>query len=42
MGEVYLAEDTKLDRKIAIEFLSDRYGNDSERLNRFIQEVKAA
>ena len=42
MGKVYLAEDTELDRKIAIKFLSDEFSNDSEKLNRFVQEAKAA
>lgn len=42
MGEVYLAQDTELDRKIAIKFLSDEFSKDSEKLNRFIQEAKAA
>ncbi|MCZ6681126.1 MAG: serine/threonine-protein kinase, partial [Candidatus Poribacteria bacterium] len=42
MGEVYLAEDTELDRKIAIKFLSDEFSNDTEKLNRFVQEAKAA
>jgi serine/threonine protein kinase len=39
MGEVYLAEDTRLDRKVAIKFLSEEFSNDSNRLRRFIQEV---
>ena len=42
MGEVYLAQDTELDRKVAIKFLSDKFSKDSEKLNRFIQEAKAA
>jgi len=42
MGEVYLAQDTKLDRKVAIKFLSEKYSKDSDKLNRFIQEAKAA
>ena len=41
MGEVYLAEDTKLDRKVAIKFLNDEFSQDSEELKRFIQEAKA-
>lgn len=42
MGEVYLAEDTKLDRKVAIKFLNEEFSRDSEELKRFIQEAKAA
>src|SRR6476659_3954112 len=42
MGEVYLAHDTTLDRKIAIKFLNQEFSNDEEKLSRFIQEAKAA
>lgn len=42
MGEVYLAEDKMLDRQVAIKFLSDEFSQDSDKLNRFIQEAKAA
>src|ERR1700681_2565745 len=42
MGEVYLARDTKLDRKVAIKFLNEEFSRDSDKLNRFIQEAKAA
>jgi Tol biopolymer transport system component len=42
MGEVYLAEDTRLDRRIALKLLPARYTEDPERLRRFIQEAKAA
>jgi len=42
MGDVYLAEDTKLDRKVAIKFLKDEYSKDSDKLARFVREAKAA
>ena len=42
MGEVYLAQDTKLDRKVAIKFLKDEYSRDANKLNRFVWEAKAA
>src|SRR6476619_6801295 len=42
MGEVYLAQDTKLDRKVAIKFLHEEFSKDPDKLGRFIQEAKAA
>ena len=42
MGEVFLAQDTKLDRKVAIKFLNEEFAQDADKLNRFIQEAKAA
>ena len=42
MGEVYLADDTKLDRQVAIKVLPDAVRQDPERLARFRREAKAA
>jgi len=42
MGAVYLAEDLKLDRKIAIKLLNEEFGQDTDKLDRFIREAKAA
>jgi serine/threonine-protein kinase len=42
MGEVYLAKDTKLDRKVAIKILHETFSEDQSNLQRFIQEAKTA
>jgi len=42
MGEVYLASDTKLDRRVALKLLPAEFTNHKERLRRFIQEAKTA
>ena len=42
MGEVYLARDTQLDRTVAIKILPASLAADEQRLQRFIQEAKAA
>ncbi|HXU39123.1 MAG TPA: protein kinase [Blastocatellia bacterium] len=42
MGEVYLAEDTKLDRKVAIKFLPREMEEDELARRRQIREAKAA
>ncbi len=42
MGEVFLAEDTRLDRKAAIKFLPAEVASDPDRRQRFLTEAKAA
>jgi len=42
MGEVYLAQDKKLDRKVALKILPDEVASNQERMRRFVQEAKAA
>ena len=42
MGEVFLARDTNLGRKVAIKILRKKYGQDKEGLRRFIQEAKTS
>jgi serine/threonine protein kinase len=42
MGKVYLAHDTKLDRKVALKFLPDELAAHQEHMRRFIQEAKSA
>jgi serine/threonine protein kinase/Flp pilus assembly protein TadD len=42
MGEVYLAEDMKLGRKVAVKILSEEYTHNKDRLHRFEQEASAA
>ncbi|MBS1789299.1 MAG: protein kinase [Acidobacteria bacterium] len=42
MGEVYLAEDTTLGRKVAIKILPERFTQDSDRVKRFEHEAKSA
>ena len=42
MGEVYLAEDTRLERQVAIKILLDDVAVDDDRVRRFVQEAKAA
>jgi TolB-like protein len=41
MGEVYLAEDTTLNRRVALKLLPAEYTQDEERLRRFKQEARA-
>src|SRR6266516_4469072 len=42
MGEVYLAQDTKLDRKVALKILPADLAANHDRMRRFVQEAKAA
>src|SRR2546430_3024024 len=42
MGEVYCAQDTKLNRDVAIKVLPAAFSADAERLRRFEQEAQAA
>ncbi|HEY2866529.1 MAG TPA: protein kinase [Pyrinomonadaceae bacterium] len=42
MGEVYLALDPSLDRKVAVKTLNRKYAENQSNIQRFIQEAKAA
>lgn len=42
MGEVYLAEDTQLTRKVALKILPAGVSDERKRLNRFLQEARLA
>jgi len=42
MGEVYLAQDQKLDRTVALKILPAEFASDPARMHRFVQEAKAA
>ncbi|HLG16601.1 MAG TPA: protein kinase [Blastocatellia bacterium] len=42
MGEVYIAQDTRLGRKIALKVLSEDVTKNKERVSRFQQEARAA
>ena len=41
MGKVYLAEDTKLHRKVSLKFFPTNFAQDHERMRRFEQEARA-
>src|SRR5438128_102123 len=42
MGEIYLAEDMRLDRKLALKMLPKRFTQEADRVRRFTLEAKAA
>ncbi|HEY7121208.1 MAG TPA: Stk1 family PASTA domain-containing Ser/Thr kinase [Solirubrobacterales bacterium] len=42
MADVWLADDTELDRKVAIKILHDRFAQDAEFVQRFQREAQAA
>ncbi len=42
MGEVYLAQDTKLDRRVALKILPAEVASNRDRMDRFVREAKSA
>src|SRR5436189_2260125 len=42
MGEVYLAQDTRLDRKVALKIVPADLAANQDRMRRFTQEAKSA
>src|SRR5688572_26032834 len=42
MGEVYLAEDARLERRVAVKILPAELAQNPDRMGRFIREAKAA
>ncbi|MGH9938901.1 MAG: serine/threonine protein kinase, partial [Blastocatellia bacterium] len=41
IGEVYIAEDIRLGRKVVLQILSEKFTRDGERMNRLAQEARA-
>ena len=41
-GEVYRAQDTKLDRKVALKILPAEFASHRDRTERFVREAKSA
>jgi eukaryotic-like serine/threonine-protein kinase len=42
MGEVYLAQDVSLNRKVALKILPSGFASDRDRMERFVREAKSA
>ena len=42
MGEVYVAQDTRLDRRVALKILPAEFAADADRMRRFVLEAKSA
>ena len=42
MGEVYLAQDPRLERTVALKILPTEFASDRERMQRFVREARAA
>jgi serine/threonine protein kinase len=42
MGEVYLAEDRELDRRVALKILPPEFAEDKDKMSRFVREAKSA
>ena len=42
MGDVYVAQDTKLDRRVALKILPPEFAADADRMRRFVLEARSA